>query len=289
MNKRKQKRRFTNFADKITLQNLKYIIVICLVLSFLCEFVPSIVDICKFFNYNWLIVLLQPHKDFFINIILGFLGSAVISYIMLLIPEKIKRQEEREKISVYIKDVVSDFLILLSFIEFGVISKNIEDVKLLDEDIEIRKENLYKSIRNIVDYYEMNDVDNKLLDEIMDIVKNKLLVIIGEIDNFLSIHKSFENTNVNFEYPVNIYNDIFRVLYENLNEKYCLNEIKDKFTKIVPYEVVAFKDLKQVKYSIEKYKETSNNIQSNSFYISKLYSIYSKFGNERVKNILEER
>lgn len=90
MSKNKQKKQPINFTDKITLQNLKWIILICLVISLLCEFVPSLFDICKIFGYNSFIIFLQLHKDFFTNIVLGCLGSAVISYIMLLIPHKIK-------------------------------------------------------------------------------------------------------------------------------------------------------------------------------------------------------
>lgn len=133
MHKSKHKNHTTNFQDIITLQNLKWIIMICFILSILCEFLPSMLNICELFKYNSFIVFLQPHKDFFTNIVLGCLGSAVISYVILLIPCKIKEQEEINEISERLKRVISNFLILHSILGTITESKSFESNEVLEK------------------------------------------------------------------------------------------------------------------------------------------------------------
>lgn len=85
------------FLDNITERKMKRIIIICILICLFCEFVPDMIDICKLFNYSKIIVLLQPHKDFFTNIALGCLGSAVISYLMIYIQIKVKENDKKRK------------------------------------------------------------------------------------------------------------------------------------------------------------------------------------------------
>lgn len=282
MAKVKDNKQTRDFSDIITLRNLKRIIVICFILSILCEFLPSMFDICKLLNYNFLVVLLQPHKDFFTNIALGCLGSAVISYIMLYIPSKIKEKEEIREISVHLRSVISDFLILYAILEAITVTKSLEDKDFYINDIKTEKNKLYASIKDYLDYYGKITVNIAKVEEVAEICQNKLLFAIKEIDIFVNIFETYEKVDneYNNKYPINVFNESFKLLYDNLNRNYDLKDIRDKFASIVPPEIAAMKDIGQVTDSISDYINVNNNAVCHTYYAKEIYAVYKKYEDE---------
>lgn len=277
---KKNNKKGTSFIDKITLQNLKWIIVICLILSILCEFVPSLFDICKLFNYHPIILFLQPHKDFFTNIMLGCLGSAVISYIMLLIPNKIKEQEEIEETSLHIKNVVSSFWRLYCVLESAKSQISVENLNCFEEKIELERDNLSKSLTNLYNYKKDNNINNEIIDNIV----NKLFPIIKEVNIFIDVYKISKQQNN--KYPINLYNEIFSILLNELYKNYDLEELKQEFEKIVPYTIVLLESLKEIPYAIMEHDLITKEFNSSMFYTREIYNVYEKYGKEITKEIL---
>lgn len=267
--------------DKITLENLKKIIIICLIFSILFEFIPSIFNICELFNYCSFVIFLQPHKDFFTNIALGCLGSAVISYIMLFIPQKIKEQEKMKELSRLSKNVISDFIILYISLENIIKSESLDNTNSLERSIKREKEDLYTSIKNLVKYYEdANNGNNDKVEEIIDICQNKLLFAIKEFDIFFNVYDPIRNSDSKVVYPVNYIGEMYSKLYENLNRKFDLNGVKEYFLSIIPQEIAFMKSLSYVINSISNYNDEENSLKSHTYYSIEIMNINNKFSQE---------
>lgn len=285
MSKNKQKKNSMNILDIITQQNLRWVILICFVLSLLCEFLPSILDICKLFKYNSFIVFLQPHKDFFTNIILGCLGSAIISYIMLLIPQKVEEQEEKEEISIYLKQVISDFFILYSILYRITCSESFENSKLLENNIRTEKSNLCLHINSFLQYYEKTKYINiNRVKEVVNICQNKLLLAINEIDIFLNVYASLKSAGDESIYPISIVNEVYKLLYDNLEKNYDLKSISVMFSNIMPIEIAALRDVKEVEKSMLSYFDTKKNGLLHIYYATEICKVHQKDSYEESKD-----
>lgn len=289
MKKNKQKKYVPNFIDRTTLKRLKILIIISTFLCLVCELLPSVFDICKIFNYNPVIVFIQPHKDFIVNLLLGCIGSAVISYFMLYISCKIKEQENIATISVSIKNVISNFLMLYYILIDSINAKNIEDVDIYENSIETEKRLLLGSIKELFDNYGRISTDNQIVNEVVDICKNKLLLMIKEIDIFLNVFQTFKSTDYKGIYSVDVFNDIYKVMYKNLNNNYCLNDVKEKFEKIAPNIIAGQETIEDFINSLQKYNETYDYISTHLFYVKEISTIFQKYSYKRKRDIIKDR
>ena len=135
------------FLDNITERKMKRIIIICILICLFCEFVPDMIDICKLFNYSKIIVLLQPHKDFFTNIALGCLGSAVISYLMIYIQIKVKENDKKENLETHFRNIISEYYIIFYGLEN--VEKN-EHVNRIKGYIKEANNNIQMNIKSLL-------------------------------------------------------------------------------------------------------------------------------------------
>lgn len=209
--------------DNITLKKLKYIIILCSVACIICEFVPDILKSCKWFEFCSLFDLLQHHKDFFTNIALGCLGSAVISYLMLSIQYRIRENEKMASLDIYLKDVISKYWYLIIALMYS---------------YEIKNENkdLQMAIGKFMNYYEEIAVYNKYLIEFVDIFSNKLIPLADEVELFMNSFCSLVNKKeIERLYSQEVYlgavKEIYKNFYKLLSEEFQLQKIDEKFNK----------------------------------------------------------
>ncbi len=272
MSKNKYKNRTTSFSDIITLQNLKWIILISFILSVLCEFLPSLFNICKFFNYNSFVMFLQLHKDFFTNIALGCLASAVISYIMLLIPHRIKEQKQKEEILLHREKVISNFLVLYTFIKELTTLENNEVVEIYIDKIKNENNNLYTSIVEFIEVYQRVDNIQKC-DNFLNICQDKILLLIKEIEVFFNVYETSEKV----EFPIEATNEIFKLLFDRLDNNYDLKKVKDDFENEIPIPRALMKDKNKVSEDLKEIYDLVNTSNQVKFYSNEIFNIHMKY------------
>lgn len=212
---------FERNPDNITLKKLKYIIILCFVVCIMCEFAPDILCTCKWFNRC---TFLQRHKEFMINISLGCLGSAVISYFMLQIQIRTIEKEKKEKLNILFKKVVSRYWKLICAITKARYIKN-------------ENEDLKKTLEEFINLYEEADLADKYFEDFVIIFKNKLIPIINEVEMFLdSFHLMVNKEEIIKLYNQKVYDKVIEQIhdrfYKSLNEKFQLQEINKKFVDI---------------------------------------------------------
>lgn len=210
--------------ENITLKKLKFIIILCFVLCIICEFVPDILHACKWFDRYSFFAFLQHHKDFFTNVSLGCLGSAVISYFMLQIQIETIEKEKKENLKIILKKVVSKYW----YLNFAI--TNSYDVKNQNKDLQI-------AVEEFINYYDESGLSNKCYEDYIEIFKSKLIPIVNEVEIFLN---SF-NLMVKKEELIQLYNhqvynkvvkEIYNSFYITLLEEFQLQEINKKLAKV---------------------------------------------------------
>ena len=229
------------WIDKITEKGLKKAVLFFGFLSLFFEFIPSLFNICKMFNYNVLIVFLQPHKDFFVNVLLGFTGSAFISYIILQKSNKLKSDEQQKIISDLMKKIIykySEIYNLLNTIIKDEDGKNYSIQK--DEEIKMQTQNLLILIQDFQKCYEESLINNNIIDDFSKFCEEKIMLFIEEIFDFL--HTLDEYRKMRTVYDMDIFNKLnismYKFLYENLAD--YINSINKHFNDISPYDFMIF-------------------------------------------------
>lgn len=221
---KKANKKLVDIINNITERNLKITIIVCFFLCLVCEFVPDMIDICKLFNHCKIIEFLQPHKDFFTNIILGCLGSAVISYIVLHIQIKTTNKEKQENLHICLRKTVSKYWDLIFAI------KNLHDIKNENKDLKT-------NIEEFLNYYKESDISNKYFEDFAEIFNSKLIPVVNEVEVFLnSFYMIVMEKEIIRLYNQEVYNKVIEEIYDNLYkllyEEYKLNEVDLKFANI---------------------------------------------------------
>lgn len=269
-----------NLENVITLKNLKRTIIICFILSIVFEFLPSIFNIYEIFNYASVIAFLQPHKDFFTNITLGCLGSAVISYIMLLIPQKIKIQSEEKEMSAHLICVIKNFNIIYFLLQKAGTTEDLEYLKSLEHELRIKNNDLKVSINKMMSYCEKISFESEIVKKIRKICEEQLFKVIDEIDIFLQIYTQLKDVGGYIDYPINVYKDIYGVLNQSLEEKYKLKKIENDFNNIAPIGIAVIEDIKKITESMIEYFNTVEKAECNKYYIWEIGNIFQKYSDE---------
>lgn len=267
-----------NWIDRITEKDLKIAALFFGFLSLISEFFPSLFNVCKMFNYNIVIVFLQPHKDFFVNIFLGFTGSAFISYIILHKSNKLKKDEQQKIISNMMKKIIYKYSViynLLSSIIKDEDGKNYSIQK--DEEIKLQTQNLLILIQDFQKCYEDSLINNKIIDDFSKFCEDKIMLFIEEIFDFL--HTLNEYRKIKTAYleedifkKLNI--SMYKFLYENLAD--YINSINKYFNDISPYDFMIFSA--QVSYAelsekMEDYFKTEFRAKRRAIYHAKLFQV----------------
>lgn len=222
------------FLDNITERKMKRIIIICIFICLFCEFVPDMIDICKLFNYSKIIVLLQPHKDFFTNIALGCLGSAVISYLMIYIQIKVKENDKRENLETHFRNIISEYYIIFYGLEN--VGKN-EYVNRIKGYIKEANNNIQMNIKSLLNSNE-NLNNNNQSNELYEIIVHKILSISDEIKSFfdaLDLYSFEEIPNKEYyseEFYLILMKEVYKRLFDLLEEKYNLKELNKRIDKL---------------------------------------------------------
>lgn len=224
----------SEFLDSITERNMKRIIIICILGCLFCEFVPDMIDVCKLFNYSKIVVFLQPHKDFFTNIALGCLGSAVISYLMLYIQIKVKESEKKENLEMHFRNIISEYYIIFYGLE------NVEHNEYTDRIkgyIKEANDNIQMDIRSLIKNNENLD-KNIQSKELYEIIVQKIYSISDEIKSFfdaLDLY-NFEEIPDKEYYSAEFYSilmkKVYKTLFDLLEQKYKLKELNKKIDKL---------------------------------------------------------
>lgn len=268
-----------DFIDNITERKMKCIILLCVFLCLFCEFVPDMIDICKLFNYCKLIVLLQPHKNFFTNIALGCLGSAVISHAMLYIQIKIKENDKKEKIKVLFRNTLSEYYKIYYRLE------NIENNDMIDKVGEYIKESnqvLKTNLKNIIDMdINLDDTQN----ELYKIFINELFSLSKEIKVFFDVLEEYNFSDIpkeefyNKDFYFILLKAIYRDLFDILDEKFNLKVLNEKIITLCMPLNIPTKILEQNKKEIEDILESQKEAVS--------HLTYSNIINKTFQNVSE--
>lgn len=260
------------FLDAITQNRLKWLVILFIVLSFICEFFPSMFNICKIFNYCPLVVFLQPHKDFFTNIILGCLGSSIISYIVLQIPNKLIDEYQQKVLSDIIKKIIYNYVKMYNTL-YNIIKK--EDGRIysieLEENFKMENQNLFVLIKELKKYKMEFDIKSEMLDKIVKLCDEKLIPIIQEINDFFYILE----TNINLceikddEILKKLKIEMYVFLLENLKNNYNFDGIKEELTSIVPETVVGILQFYEISKDMTDFLKLRTEYRNRLVYSSK--------------------
>lgn len=285
MNKQKQRKITSNFLDIFTMKKLRLIVLICLVLSFFCEFFADIINIHGFSD-DYLMIFLQSHKDFFVNILLGCLCSAIISYAILCIPQKLIETEKKEMIEKYYGDILNGCLVLNSTLSSSLYAKMSSRIVDFENVISLENTQLKDYIDKFLYYSEDLKIDNTKYDEMMKLCKKQLLPIVTEINIFFDSLKEYENIDMHLT-EKNI-KEIQFLLYDNLNSKYNFQNIIKDIIHIIDEQNLPIKLLDDMLNKLLKKSSEDQDIHIKRDYMYKIYLIIEKSLDEHQLSILKE-
>lgn len=286
-------KKFNNWIDRITENVLKRVVLFFGILSLVFEFIPSIFNICEMFNYNVVTVFLQPHKDFFVNILLGLTGSAFVSYIILHKSNKLKTEEQQKIITDLMKKIIykySEIYNLLNFIIKDKDSKNYSIQK--DEEIKVKTQNLLIMIQ---DYQKCNKeilTNDNIIDGFNKLCEENIIPLIEEIFDFLHILNGYREIN-KVDYDEDILNDLhismYKFLYENLTN--YINRINKYLSDITSCDSTVFMaqvSLDELSGIMVNYFNTEYKLKHQALYNAKLFQVDQEAVNKLQKRKVEK-
>lgn len=224
MSKEKDRKGTENYLDKIILRRLRYIIILCAAACIFCEFAMDILDVCKLSAYGKFFGFYRQHKDFFTNVALGCLGSAVISYLMLRIQIKTRERDKRETLNIYLKKAVSKYWDLIFAI-------------CRSYDIQRETEDLRTSMEEFISYYGESGLSDKYLENYVELFKDRLIPLVKEAEAFIcSFHLMVNEKEIVRLFSQEVYNraaeEIYKDFYNLLSEKFQLQKVNKELANI---------------------------------------------------------
>ena len=224
--KRKRKRKLlSQFSERNTLRMLRNIIIIFIIISIVFEFIPDVCNIYEIFDNHKFVAFIQTHKDFFINIILGCLGSAVISFFVLYISIKTNENEKKEILIELSKKTITEFLRLISYIN--------EKPALQERNISVINSHISLQVDEFFDRFYQTAISNHIISE-LHFIMSKIYIINNEVSIFF---EELQKSNVlrgymsKENYEKNI-KKVYKALYNVLNDEYSFDALLEKIDKL---------------------------------------------------------
>lgn len=249
------------FLDKMTEKKLKFIIIIFFMLSLMFEFSSTLFNTVEENKCYSVVCFWQLHKDFFVNITLGCLGSAIISYFILIIPNKINEKTTKKEISDICVEIVYIYLNMYAYLKHIIEGKEGANYSSeIENTIKLDNQTLSELIQDFKKSIIESNIEDKKISNFIKVNEEKLTPMINDINIFFDVleeRKDYDEVKFNEDEIKKINMDLFQNLYNNLDSKYNFDDIKKKLTEFVPeLDTLELEITKQMK----KIKELGNSL-----------------------------
>lgn len=286
-------KKFNNWIDRITENDLKRVVLFFGILSLFFEFIPSLFNLCEIFSYNVVIVFLQPHKDFFVNILLGLTGSAFVSYIVLHKSNKLKTEEQQKIIIDLMKKIIYKYSEIYNLINFIIKEKDGNNYSIQkDEEIKVKTQNLLILIQDYQKYNKEILTNNNIIDGFSKLCEENIVPLIEEIFDFLHVLNGYRKINkVDYDEDIlnNLHISMYKFLHENLTDYInCINKYLSEITSCDPIVFMAKVSLDEVSDIMVNYFKTVYKSKHQAIYNAKLFQVDQEAFNKMQKREVEK-